>query len=167
MDFDQELEHLSYVDESENSRFSSKAVFSDVGIGVEVEEYDGFTLYEWRCGQEFDEVLRSVERFFPLQEPALGLVKEEGRLRCVESDFESKINVYEDRGDWREGRWDEYSLVQMNLENSKVVYDEKEGYSRVRIYEIEETDVFEKLFPQTVQFESSDDILEDILEAQS
>jgi hypothetical protein len=88
-------------------------------------------------------------------------------LRDVESDFESKINVYEDREDWREGRWDEYSLIQMNLENSKVVYDEKEGYSRVRIYEIEETDVFEKLFPRTVQFESSDDILEDILEAQS
>jgi hypothetical protein len=93
VNFDQDLEHLSYVDQSENSRYDSRAVFSGVGVGVEVEEYDGFTLYEWRCDKDFEGVLNSVERFFPLKEPALGLVKEEGRLRDVESDFESKEDI--------------------------------------------------------------------------
>ncbi|QGA80391.1 hypothetical protein [Candidatus Nanohalobium constans] len=166
MNFDQDLEHLSYVDESKNSRYNSRAVFSDVGIGVEVEEYEGFTLYEWRGDKDFESVLEAVERFFPLQKPALGLVKEEGRLRDVKTDFESKKKVYEDREDWQEGRWDEYSLIQMNLENSKVVYDEKEGCPRLRVYEIGQTDVFEKIFPQTVS-ESSENILEDIIETQN
>jgi len=40
MDFDSDLEYLAYVDESENERYNSKAVFSEVGLGVEVEEYD-------------------------------------------------------------------------------------------------------------------------------
>jgi len=31
---------LEYVDELENERYNSKAVFSELGLGVEVEEYN-------------------------------------------------------------------------------------------------------------------------------
>lgn len=160
MSFDQELEYLSVVDKSENSWYNSRADFEDVGIGVGVEEYDNFTLYRWESDSDFGTVLEAVEQFFPLRRPALRLIEEDGRLRDVSKDQTAKRKVYEEPEDWNEGRWNDYSMIKITLSEASVIYDEKEGEPRVRIYEFEEgLDVFDKVFSQ---IEDADEILEDI-----
>ncbi|MFB6116362.1 MAG: hypothetical protein ABEK10_02510 [Candidatus Nanosalina sp.] len=70
-------EHLKLIDDAEGEHYSSRAVFSDVGLGVEVKEYENFTLYHWRGDSGFDEVLNAVEPYFPLVEnPALEMLEE-------------------------------------------------------------------------------------------
>ena len=119
VDFDQELEHLSYVDKSENSRYNSRAVFSDVGIGIEVEEYDSFTLYEWRPDAEFGGLIEAAEPYFPFTEsPGLEMLKEETFRRDADRDHKSLRNdfIYDPVREWQgEDRWSEYSLIQINL----------------------------------------------------
>ena len=163
-----DFEHLAYIDESESARYNSKAVFSDVGIGVEVEEYDDFTLYTWKENTEFQELLDSVEEYFPfLVDPALEMIEDNDYLRFKsERDHDSLRNdfVYDPVKEWRGyERWEGYELIQMNLNDSKVVWDEKEDETRIRIYEIgDEVDVFDKIFRKTVDSESAGEIAESI-----
>jgi hypothetical protein len=167
-------DYLSLVDESESARYRSRAVFSDVGVGVEVEEYDGFTLYTWRDDVGFDELVGCVEPFFPLSvDPALEMVKEEGPVRDLgREDYEKRSGeyldevsselVYDPVADWREeNRWSDYSLVQINLRDAKVIWDKKTREPHVRVYEMaQESDVFEKLFPELVDSGSAEEIVE-------
>lgn len=91
-----ELEHLGYVDKSESARYDSKAVFSDVGVGVEVEEYEDFTLYTWKDNKEFSELLDSVEKYFLfLVDPALEMIEYNNALRFKsERDHKSLRNDF-------------------------------------------------------------------------
>ena len=168
---EQELEYLSILDESENSRYNSRGVFGTVGHGVEVEDYDDFTLYDWKCGEDFDEVLGTLEPLYPLAvDPALELIKEEGRVRDADRDHDTLTNdlVYDPVREWRgEDRWNEYSLIQVNLSDAKVVWDQKRetGETRMRVYELEdETDVFEKLYHRTLDAEDTEEIIEEVNE---
>lgn len=168
---EQELEYLSLLDESESSRYNSRGVFGSVGHGVEVEEYDDFTLYDWRCNEEFDELLEIVEPLYPLAvDPALEMVKEEGRVRDADRDHDTLTNdwVYDPVREWRgEDRWNEYSMIQVNLSDAKVVWDQKnnEGETRLRVYELEdETDVFEQLYHRTLEAEDAEEVVEEVNE---
>lgn len=149
----EEPEHLKYIDRSENARYNSEAVFSDLGIGVEVKEYDSFTLYTWRGDFEFEEVVSAVEPYFPFTEdPAVEMLVEKEALRYrSERDHTELRNdfVYDPVREWRgEERWEDYELIQLNLNGCKVAWDEKEEDTRIRVYDIEDRDVFEKLFEQ-------------------
>lgn len=174
MEFDQELEHLAYVDESENERYNSKAVFSEVGLGVEVEEYDSFVLYRWEDDASFYEVVDAVETFCPFTvDPGLEmLVEKDTALRYKsDRDHDEMRNdfVYDPVREWRtennegyEPRWKPYELIQINLPEAKVVWDEKTDDSRIRVYELEEDlDVFEKIFPELVKSSSAQQIADD------
>lgn len=174
MEFDQDLEHLEYVDESENERYNSKAVFSEIGLGVEVEEYDSFTLYRWEDDTSFDDVVDAVERFFPFTvDPGLEMLVEKDEALRYDSDrdHEEMRNdfIHDPVREWRtennegyESRWQPYELIQINLPDAKVVWDEKTGESRIRVYELEEgLDVFEKAFPELVESDSAVQIAED------
>lgn len=174
MELDQDLEHLAYIDESENERYDSKAVFSKVGLGVEVEEYEDFTLYTWEDDVEFEDVLESVEKYFPfVEDPALEMLVEKDEALRYKSDRDhsemSNDFVYDPVRDWRaeknedhENRWKPYELIQINLSNAKVVWDDKNSSNRIRIYELEDgLDVFEKVFSEIVE-SYSDDIVHDV-----
>jgi len=174
VEFDSDLEHLAYVDESESERYNSKAVFSEVGLGVEVEEYDSFTLYRWEDDAEFSEVIGAVERFFPFSvDPGLEmLVRKDTALRYdSDRDHDEMRNdfIYDPVREWKtktedmEPRWRPYELIQVNLPDAKVVWDEKNGDSRIRVYELEEgLDVFEKIFPEMVESDSGRQIADDV-----
>jgi len=174
VELESDLEHLEYVDESESERYNSKAVFSEVGLGVEVEEYDTFTLYSWERDTSFSEVIDAVERFFPFSvDPGLEMLvkKDEALVYDSDRDHDEMRNdfIYDPVREWRtengngyEPRWRPYELVQINLPEAKVVWDEKTGESRIRVYELEEgLDVFEKIFPELVDSESAKGIAED------
>lgn len=166
----QNLEYLSILDESEEERYNSRAVFSGIGVGVEVEEYDGFNMYEWETEKDFSEVLEELEPFHPLtQDPALEMVREKGRVRNADRDHVTMSNeyVYDPVREWREeDRWGEYSLIQVNLTGGKLVYDEKgQSDGRIRVYSMDESsDMFENMFPRTVDTEDSESIVEDVKE---
>jgi len=174
VEFDQDLEHLAYVDESESERYNSKAVFSEVGLGVEVEEYDTFTLYRWEEDASFYEVIDAVEQFFPFTvDPGLEmLVEKDKALRYKpDRDHDEMRNdfIYDPVREWRtekdedyDPRWRPYELIQINLPDAKVVWDEKTGDSRIRVYELEQgLDVFEKIFPELVESDSAQHIADD------
>mgnify|MGYP006285422115 CR=1 FL=1 len=173
MELDRDLEHLAYVDESESERYNSKAVFSEVGLGVEVEEYDSFTLYSWEDDTPFSDVVEAVEVFFPFSvDPGLEMLVKKDKALMYDSDRDHdemrKDFIYDPVREWRtenegkEPRWKPYELIQINLSEAKVVWDEKTGESRIRVYELEEgLDVFEKIFPELVESESAKGIAED------
>jgi len=169
-----DLEHLEYVDESESERYNSKAVFSEVGLGVEVEEYDTFTLYQWEDDTEFSEVIDAVELVFPFTvDPGLEMLVEKNNALMYDSDrdhVEMRNDfIYDPVREWRTetredyiSRWRPYKLIQVNLPDAKVVWDEKTGESRIRVYELEEgLDVFEKIFPELVKSGSAKGIASD------
>ena len=168
MESKEEIEHLSYLDDSEGSRYRSRAVLSDVGFGVEIEDYEGFTVYSFETDTDVDELIDAIEPYFPLNvDPALEMVKKEGRIRRAdrEHDTVSSDAVYDPVRDWRdEDRWGEYSLVQVNLNGAKVVHDEKGRRPRVRVYELEDTDIFEKLFSELMSEDEATDIVEEVRE---
>jgi len=48
------------------------------------------------------------------------------------------------------------------MPDAKFVWDEKDSDSRIRVYELEDgLDVFEKFFPELVDFDSAQQIAED------
>lgn len=152
------LEYLSLVDESEEEHYQSKAVFSDVGVGVEVEVYDNFQLYEWHAPIDFDELLENVEPRYPLSvDPALEMIQEEGRIRDFERDHVEMENdlVYDPVREWRgEDRWGDYSLIQINVNGAKVEWDEKEEQKdpRIRIYSfLWGPEIFADIFPDMLR----------------
>lgn len=60
---------------------------------------------------------------------------------------------------------EDYELIQINLNGSKAVWDEKDDETRIRIYEIEEElDVFEEVFQDVVNSNSASEIAENIQE---
>ena len=165
----EELDSLAYVDESESERYNSKAVFAQVGLGVEVEEYDSFRLYTWEDDVEFDDLIESVQPYFAfIQDPALEMLEKKieslryrsGRnYETLQNDF-----VYDPVLEWREeDRWSDYNVIQINLGGAKVVWDDKQDEKRIRVYEIEdEVDVFEKLFPEITDSGKGQRIVSDI-----
>jgi hypothetical protein len=164
---DKELDYLAFVDESENSRYNSKAVFSGLNTGVEVEEYNNFTLYNWRSSTSFNELINNIEPFFPFTEnPGLEMIKEDTFRRDAERDHVTIENefIYDPvKEEKTKDRWNRYSLIQVNLNSGKVVYDEKEGYPRVRVYEINmESDLFEKIYSSLEESSQSEDLLTEI-----
>lgn len=168
---EQDLEYLSLLEESEGSRYNSRGVFGATGHGVEVEEYDNFTLYDWECETEFDELLEIIEPLYPLSvDPALEMIKEEGRVRDSDRDHDSLTNnlVYDPVREWRgEDRWNEYSLIQVNLSDAKVVWDQKnqQGDTRLRVYSLEdEADVFENLYSRTLDAEEVEEVVKEVSE---
>lgn len=174
MSIEQDFEHLAYVDESESERYESRAVFSEVGLGVEVEEYDSFTLYRWEEDVDFGEVISSVERYFAfVDNPGLEMLVEKDTALLYKNDRDKNEMkndfIYDPVREWRTEteddygpRWRPYELIQINLPEAKVVWDEKTGTSRIRVYELtEEVDVFEKIFPQLVDSEYAEGIAED------
>lgn len=174
MELDSELEYLSLVEES-GGYHKSRAVFSSIDIGVEVKQYSNFEVYEWHCATEFSELLDSVEPLYPfIEDPAVEMLKEEGRVRNTDRDHVTISNdlVYDPVREWRNekndesGRWDEYSLIQLNLEGAKIVWDQKESVnqSRIRVYTIDrDSDIVTDIFPELVE-EEVDGIVNDISE---
>ena len=172
---DSELEYLSLVDES-GDYHESRAVFSGLNTGVEVKIYSNFELYEWTDSSEFNEVLESVEPLYPLvEDPAIEMIKEEGLVRNSDRDHDTISNelVYDPVREWRnnrdgkEGRWSEYSLIQLNLNGAKVVWDRKNSFneSRIRVYQINDnSNVFENLFPELVDDQEAEKIVEEVSE---
>lgn len=166
-----DLEYLSLIEESEETRYDSRAVFSDVGIGVEVEQYDDFQLYEWHSPTDFDELLEAVEPLYPLTvDPGLEMIREKGRIRDADEDHVTIDNdlVYDPVAEWRgKERWDEYSLIQINLNGAKVAWDEKEKRKdpRIRVYSIQwGPELFADIFNETVDKEETEEIIEDVRE---
>lgn len=151
----EELDSLAYIDESASERYNSKAVFAQVDLGVEVEEYDSFRLYTWEDDVEFDDLIKSVQPYFAfLEDPALEMLEKKTdsiRYRSGRN-YETLQNdlVYDPVREWRgEDRWSDYNVIQINLGGAKVVWDDKQNENKIRVYEIEdEVDVFEKLFPE-------------------
>ncbi len=169
MSAEQELDCLAYVDEAESNRYDSRAVFSEVGLGVEVEEYDSFTLYKWEGDIDFETVLETVQPHFPFVEnPALEMInaKDEALRYSSERDHETMDNelVYDPVREWRgEDRWGDYELIQINLNRAKVVWDDKQASNRLRIYEIEDkSDAFEQLFPEIMDSSKAERIADDV-----
>lgn len=173
MELDSELEYLSLIEESEGYH-DSRAIFSGLDTGVEVKKYSNFEVYEWHCPTEFSELLECVEPLYPFSEdPAVEMLKEEGRVRNSDRDHVTMSNelVYDPVREWRNelndetGRWDEYSLIQLNLNDAKIVWDQKEsvGESRIRVYAIDSgSEVFADIFPQTVDEDDVDGIADDV-----
>jgi len=61
---------------NQKRRDQFQAVFSEVEIGVEVEEYDSFRLYTWEEDIVFDELIDVLEPFFPFTEnPAFEMLE--------------------------------------------------------------------------------------------
>lgn len=159
VELDSELEYLSLIEES-GSYHESRAVFSGLGTGVEVKEYSNFELYDWRSPVEFSEILDVVEPLYPfVEDPALEMIKEEGRVRNADRDHVTMSNeyVYDPVKEWRaeedESRWNEYSLIQLNLNGAKVVWDQKqpEKDSRIRIYSLDGgSEFFADIYPRVV-----------------
>lgn len=169
MSAEQELDCLAYVDEAESNRYDSRAVFSEVGLGVEVEEYESFTMYRWEGDVDFEDVLESVQPHFPfVEDPALELIseKDEALRYRSERDHETMDNdsVYDPVREWRgEDRWSDYELIQINLNGAKVVWDDKQALNQLRIYEIdEEADAFEQLFTEIMESSKAERVAEDI-----
>lgn len=175
MELDSELEYLSLIEES-GGYHKSRAVFSGLDTGVEVKQYSNFEVYKWRCKTEFSELLDSVEPLYPLvEDPALEMLKEEGRVRDADRDHVSLTNdlVYDPVREWRkelnddESRWDEYSLIQLNLNGAKIVWDQKDSVnqSRIRVYAIKmDSDIVADIFPKLVDEEDVEGIVNDISE---
>jgi len=171
VELDSELEYLSLVEES-NGYHESRAVFSGLETGVEVKEYSNFELYDWYCSTEFSDLIDCIEPLYPLvEDPAVEMIKEEGRVRDADRDHDSLSNdlVYDPVQEWRseedEARWDEYSLIQLNLNGAKVVWDQKQPVkgSRIRIYAIDKgSEVFTDIFPELVDKEDAEGIVNDV-----
>jgi len=154
VDLDSELEYLSLVEQS-NDYYQSRAVFSGKETGVEVKTYPNFDLYEWHCPVTFSELIEAVEPLYPLsQDPALEMIREKGYERNSRDDHVTMSNelVYDPIREWRndkdESRWSEYSLIQMNLTETKVVWDqnklaEKAGSGFMRLIKLQ---MFSQIF---------------------
>ena len=173
VDLDSELEYLSLVEQS-NDYYQSRAVFSGKETGVEVKTYPNFDLYEWHCPVTFSELIEAVEPLYPLsQDPALEMIREKGYERNSRDDHVTMSNelVYDPIREWRndkdESRWSEYSLIQMNLTKTKVVWDQKQAgrESRIRIYALDKTsDVFTDIFSELVDKQDVEGIVDDVSE---
>ena len=173
VDLDSELEYLSLVEQS-NDYYQSRAVFSGKETGVEVKTYPNFNLYEWHCPVTFSELIEAVEPLYPLsQDPALEMIREKGYERNSRDDHVTMSNelVYDPIREWRndkdESRWSEYSLIQMNLTETKVVWDQKQAgrESRIRIYALDKTsDVFTDIFSELVDKQDVEGIVDDVSE---
>ena len=173
VDLDSELEYLSLVEQS-NDYYQSRAVFSGKETGVEVKTYPNFDLYEWHCPVTFSELIEAVEPLYPLsQDPALEMIREKGYERNSRDDHVTMSNelVYDPIREWRndkdESRWSEYSLIQMNLTETKVVWDQKQAgrESRIRIYALDKTsDVFTDVFSELVDKQDVEGIVDDVSE---
>jgi|GEM_PF-578238 hypothetical protein len=173
VDLDSELEYLSLVEQS-NDYYQSRAVFSGKETGVEVKTYPNFDLYEWHCPVTFSELIEAVEPLYPLsQDPALEMIREKGYERNSRDDHVTMSNelVYDPIREWRndkdESRWSEYSLIQMNLTETKVVWDQKQAgrESRIRIYALDKTsDVFTDIFSELVDKQDVEGIVDDVSE---
>jgi len=175
VELDSELEYLSVVEES-GGYHKSRAVFSGLGTGVEVKQYSNFEVYEWHSATEFSELLECVEPLYPfVEDPAVEMLKEEGRVRDADRDHVSLTNdlVYDPVREWRnelndeEGRCEEYYLMQLNLNSAKIVWDQKESVnqSRIRVYAIDtDSDIVADIFPKLVDEEDVEGIVNDISE---
>ena len=102
----EKLKSLAYLDESETERYDSKAVFSEVEIGVEVEEYDSFRLYTWEEDIGFDELIDVLEPFFPFTDnPAFEMLERKTESVRFDSgrNYETLRNdfVYDPVREWR------------------------------------------------------------------
>lgn len=162
MELNSDLEYLSLVEESEDYQ-KSRAVFSGLETGVEVKQYSNFEVYDWRCDAGFSELIECVEPLYPfVEDPAVEMIKEEGRVRNTDRDHSTLANdwvydpVLERRNEQKdeEGRWDEYSLIQLNLNGAKIVWDQKEPMkdSRIRVYAIDRgSEVFADIFPEVAE----------------
>ena len=164
------LDSLAYVDESSSERYNSKAVFSQLDIGVEVEDYESFRLYRWEERTDFDEVIEAIEPYFAfLKDPALEMLEEKQSLRFRSGkDYDTMRNdfLYDPVREWRgEERWSNYNLIQLNLPGAKVVWNNRKGERTIRVYEIDDnTDVFEKLFTSITEDDKREIIAEDVAE---
>lgn len=169
MELDSDLEYLSLVEESEGYH-ESRAVFSGLETGVEVKQYSDFEVYDWYCDTSFSELIECVEPLYPfVEDPAVEMIKEEGRVRNTDRDHTTLTNkwVYEPVREWRneqkneEGRWDEYSLIQLNLNGAKIVWDQKEPMkdSRIRVYAVDRgSEVFTEIFPEVADEREEGDL---------
>lgn len=166
----EKLDSLAYIDESTSERYNSKAVFSQLGMGVEVEDYDSFRLYKWEDEIDFDEVIDAVEPYFAfLENPALEMLEQRQAVRFKsERDHDTMRNdfIYDPVEEWRgEDRWSDYNLIQINLPGAKVVWRDKDDGRTIRVYEIDdEIDVFEKLFKEITGDEKGESIADDVAE---
>ncbi|MFB6203957.1 MAG: hypothetical protein ABEK01_05695 [Candidatus Nanohaloarchaea archaeon] len=163
------LDYLSQLERSPNKRYESRAVFGDEDSWAEVREYDNLEVYEWEADSDFRQLLDAIEPLYPLsQDPGLEMVREKGRVRDADDDHVELSNeyVYDPVAEWRgKDRWSEYSLIQVNLNGAKVAYDEKEGFPRVRVFSSEwGPQVFEELFPETVEDSSAGEIVREVSE---
>ncbi|WP_414837131.1 hypothetical protein [Candidatus Nanohalococcus occultus] len=166
MDLESDIEHLSQYRASGDENYNAKAVFSEVDVGFEIRSYDEKNVYDWRTEMGFEDIIEAVEPKHPLVvDPAVEKVDEDGYIRAA--GFGKTLGndtVYDPVRVWREGHdWDEHSMLQLNVGDGNIFLERKPGKkNRVTVHAVRDnSDLFETLFPKSVDSEKAQVLLED------